>query len=229
MYNENNFLKALSQSFEKYLEFGARSTEKLKPIHLFLANTLQSIFGQDYETHYLGENSKELTIEGKYYPKDIDITVTHNGNPIFCLGLKFVTSNYKQNANNYFESMMGETANIQRQNIPYAQVIVLRYETPYYKKGLDQQKDKTPSKIEIINQKDLSKYVNLVFDTQQAHRPFAIGILLVEINETTCEVKKIKLNSVLDSNFAEVLETKISVSNLFQEISTFAKFYKTQS
>ena len=105
---------------------------------------------------------------------------------------------------------------------------MLRHETPYYKKGLDEQKDKTPSKIEVINQKDLSKYVNLVFDTQQAHQPFAIGILLVEINETTCVVKKIKLNSVLDINFAEVLETKVSVSNLFQEVSTFAKFYKTQ-
>jgi len=228
MYNENDFLKALSQSFENYLEFGARSTEKLKPIHLFLANTLQNIFGEGYQTHYLGENSKELTVEGKYYPKDIDITVTHNEKPIFCLGLKFVTSNYKQNANNYFEGMMGETANIQRQNIPYAQVIVLRYETPYYKKGLDEQKDKKTSKIEVINQKDLSKYVNLVFDTQQAHRPFAIGILLVEINETTCEVKKIKSNSVLDSTFAEVFDTKVSISNLFQEVMTFAKFYKTQ-
>jgi hypothetical protein len=120
--------------------------------------------------------------------------------------------------------MMGETANIQRQSIPYAQVIVLRYETPYYKKGLDEQKDKTPSKIEVINQKDLSKYVNLVFDTPQAHQPFAIGILLVEINETTCEVKKIKPNSVLESNFAELLQTKLSVENLFAEIQSF-KFY----
>jgi len=228
MYNENDFLKALSQSFKNYLEFGARSTEKLKPIHLFLANTLQNIFGKDYETHYLGENSKELTVEGKYYPKDIDITVTHNEKPIFCLGFKFVTSNYKQNANNFFEAMMGETANIQRQNIPYAQIIVLRHETPYYKKGLEKQKDKKPLKIEIINQKDLAKYVNLVFDTQQAHRPFAIGILLVEINETTCEVKKINLNSVFDSNFVEVLETKVSVFNLFQEVINFAKFCQTQ-
>ena len=228
MYDENDFLKALSQSFKNYLEFGARSTEKLKPIHLFLANTLQNIFGEGYQTHYLGENSKELTVEGKYYPKDIDITVTSNEKPIFCLGFKFVTSNYKQNANNFFESMMGETANIQRQNIPYAQIIVLRYETPYYKKSLEKQKDKTPLKIEVINQKNLSKYVNLVFDTQQAHRPFAIGILLVEINEKTCKVEKIKPNSVLDSNFAEVLETKVSVFNLFQEVMTFAKFYKTQ-
>ncbi len=228
MYNEKKFLKSLSQSFENYLEYGARSTEKLKPIHLFLAETLQSIFGKNYETHYLGENSKELTVEGKYYPKDIDITVTHNEKPIFCLGLKFVTSNYKQNANNYFEGMMGETANIQRNNIPYAQVIVLRHETPYYKKGLDDQKDKTPAKIEVINQKDLSKYVNLIFDTQQAHRPFAIGILLVGIDETTCKVDKILPNTVLEANFAEVLETKVSVVNLFKEVEIFAKFYQIQ-
>jgi len=57
MYDENDFLKALSQSFKNYLEYGARSTEKLKPIHLFLANTLQNIFGEGYQTHYLGENS----------------------------------------------------------------------------------------------------------------------------------------------------------------------------
>jgi len=57
-----------------------------------LASTLQNIFGKGYETYYLSENSKEITIEGKYYPKDIDITVTHNEQPIFCLGFKFVTS-----------------------------------------------------------------------------------------------------------------------------------------
>ena len=228
MYSETDFLGAISQSFKNYMLYGARSTEKLKPIHQFLGKTLHNIFGEEYQTHYLGENSKELTIEGKYYPKDIDITVTQDKKPIFCLGLKFVTSNYKQNANNYFESMMGETANIQRQNIPYAQVIVLRYKTPYYKKVLDKQKDKTPSKIEVINQKDLSKYVSLVFDTPQAHRPFAIGILLIEINEETHEVKKIEPRDILDRDFAKVLDTKVSVSNLFQEVMSFATFYKTK-
>lgn len=224
MYNEGNFLTALSQSFKNYLVYGARSTEKLKPIHSFLAGTLQNIFGQGYEIHYLGKNSKEFTVEGKYYPKNIDITVTNNKKPIFCLGLKFVTSNYKQNANNYFENMMGETANIQRQNIPYAQVIVLRYETPYYEKDLNSQKNKVPSKVETLNEKDLSKYVKLAFDTQQAHKPFAIGILLVEINETTYQVQKIKANNVLDDKFANILESKLSVLNMFQEISRFKDY-----
>jgi hypothetical protein len=48
MYNENNFIEAISQSFANYLVYGSRSTQKLKPIHLFLAETLQNIFGKDY-------------------------------------------------------------------------------------------------------------------------------------------------------------------------------------
>lgn len=84
----------------------------------------------------MGDDNKELTVEGKYYPKDIDITVTKKGTPVFCLGIKFVTSNYKQNANNYFENMMGETANTQAiGNLPYAQRLILRNETPYYLKN----------------------------------------------------------------------------------------------
>lgn len=98
----------------------------------------------------------------------------------------------------------------------------------YYKKGLDEQKDKIPSKIELINEKDLSKYVRLAFDTQQAHRPFAIGILLINVDENTCEVNKIHFSSVFDKGFAEVLENKVSVSNLFNEVLNFAKFHKTQ-
>jgi hypothetical protein len=208
MYYESHFIQAISDSFKKYQEFGARSTEKLKPIHKFLAETLQRIFGQGYELHYLGSESKEKTVEGKYYPKDIDITITKNEKPVFCVGLKFVTSNYKQNANNYFENMMGETANIQaNQGLPYAHIIILRHETPYYKK------DSSVGKIELINQKDLTKYLNLALDEPHTHRPFAIGILLIGIDETTAEVKIIEVQNILKKN-VEFFESKPSMRNL---------------
>jgi len=76
MYNEKNFSKAISESFKKYIEFGARSTQKLKPIHDFVAQTLQNIWGREFEIHYLGDNSKEMKVKGKYYDKDVDVTVT---------------------------------------------------------------------------------------------------------------------------------------------------------
>jgi hypothetical protein len=138
IYSEKDFIKAIELSFKAYKEKGARSTAKLKPIHKFVADTLQNIWGNSFEYHYIGgDNTKEMTVEGKYYPKDIDITVSENEKAIFCLGIKFVTSNYKQNANNYFENMMGETANIQAVGgLPYAQLIILRHETPYYQKNI---------------------------------------------------------------------------------------------
>ena len=222
MYNEEKFIQAISASFQKYQEFGARSPEKLKPIHKFLADTLQQIFGNEYELHYLGSDSKEKTVEGKYYPKDIDMTITKDNKPVFCVGLKFVTSNYKQNANNYFENMMGETANIQaNKGLPYAHVIILRHETPYYKK------DSSVGKIEIINEKDLSKYLKLTFDTPQAHKPFSMGILLIAINEATTEVKVVKPESVLTKEFAELFENKMSIRNLFAEIEDYKKYLLT--
>ncbi len=222
MYNEQDFIQAISVSFQKYQKFGARSTQKLKPIHKFLAETLQSIFGAEYELHYLGDGSKEKTVEGKYYPKDIDMTITKDNKPLFCVGLKFVTSNYKQNANNYFESMMGETANIQaNKGLPYAHIIILRHETPYYKK------DGSIGKIEVINEKDLSKYLKLAFDTHQAHKPYAIGILLIAIDEATATVKVVHPASFLSKEFAELFENKMSIRTLFAEIEDYKKYLLT--
>jgi len=183
-YNEKDFIKAVEQSFKMYKLYGARSTAKLKSIHKFVAETLAEIFGQGFDLHFMGNDNKEMTVAGKYYPKDVDITISKNGVPVFCLGIKFVTSNYKQNSNNYFENMMGETANIQATQIPYAQLIILRYETPYYKKN----ETELPSKIEIVNDKDIAKYLKLMYDQPQAHRPNYLGIQLINIDEKTGKV-----------------------------------------
>lgn len=185
IYNEQQLIKSIEQSFQMYKLHGARSTAKLKPIHKFVAETLLQIWGESYEVHYMGDDNKEITVDGKYYPKDIDITISKNGVAIFCLGIKFVTSNYKQNVNNYFENMMGETANIQSVgNLPYAQLIILRHETPYYKKNETEKYSKT----EIVNDKYIQKYLNLQFDSPQAHRPNYLSIQLITINEQTGKV-----------------------------------------
>lgn len=229
MYIEKNFIKAISESFKKYIEFGARSTQKLKPIHDFVAQTLQNIWGLEYEIHYLGDSTKEMKVKGKYYDKDVDVTVTKDSEPVMCLGIKFVTSNYKQNANNYFENMMGETANIQARNdLPYFQLIVLRHKTPYYDKTTQKSGTKTPSKIEIINEHDLQKYINLAYDAQQAHKPYSIGILLIDLDEITAKVTTLEPNTLFEKDFAALLESKLSVVNLFSDIGNYKKFINTK-
>jgi hypothetical protein len=59
MYNEKNFSKAISESFKKYIEFGARSTQKLKPIHDFVAQTLQNIWGGNLKFIILATTQKK--------------------------------------------------------------------------------------------------------------------------------------------------------------------------
>ena len=181
---------------------------------------LKTIWGNGYEFAFMGEGTKEAKVEGKYYPKDIDVAVMKDDKAVFCLGIKFITSNYKQNANNYFENMMGETANIQANQIPYAHLIVMRYETPYYNKN----NSTTPSKIEIISKKDIQKYLNLIYDTPQAHRPNELCIFLVDIDEQTGKVTQTDNKTAFGNEFTDLIENKLSPENFFRQIANYKKY-----
>ncbi|HON57082.1 MAG TPA: hypothetical protein PLM75_07315 [bacterium] len=220
---------AIKNSFINYKASGPRSTEKLKPIHIYIKNILENIWGKGFTIYCIGNNG-EYKVKGKYYEKNIDIAVIDKkcNNPVFCVGVKFVTSNYKQNANNYFENMMGETANIQAlKNLPYAQLLILRYKTPYYKKRASYSDKEETDKIEIINEKDLQKYLNLVFDVKQAHRPYIMAVLLIDINEKTNKVSCLSPFSLYDQKFAELLDKNLSIIRFFEEIQNYKDFYLT--
>jgi len=209
---ETIILEAIQKSFENYQKFGARSNKKLIPLHLSIKTIIENIFGNHFE--YFSLPDKEYKVKGKYYDKDVDIVAIKNDKVIFGIGIKFVTSNYKQNANNYFENMLGETANIQANKIPYFQFIVLRYKTPYYDKSGD------TKKIETITQKDLQKYINLVVDNPQAHIPKAIGIILIDIND---KITTHSLNE-FDKSFIELFNQKLSFKSFIQELKNYKNF-----
>ncbi|WP_049757049.1 hypothetical protein [Mycoplasma crocodyli] len=93
------------------------------------------LLGNDYDVHSLGYgNGKEIKIPGRYIDKTVDITISKNDSVIAGIGVKFVMSNYKQNSNNYFENMLGETANLRSNNIPYFQIFILPELIPYFDK-----------------------------------------------------------------------------------------------
>ena len=112
----------------------SRSTAKLKSLHGHIANDLKNILGEDYNVKSQGiGDDREGTIEGKYYPKKVDITIYKENKPIAGYAVKFVMRNYSQNSNNYFENMLGETANIRMNSIPYFQIFIIFDKVPYYK------------------------------------------------------------------------------------------------
>ncbi|MEK7103870.1 MAG: hypothetical protein AAB842_00535 [Patescibacteria group bacterium] len=215
---QDKFLSAISESFLAYnKKGGARSTKKLVPIHKFLSETISSIIGKSFTIRSLGiGDGKEATLDGKYYLKDLDIAIIKNDKIIVTVSFKFVTSNYKQNANNYFENLMGETANIRRQNVGFVHFLVLRGHTPYLLKNRGNLRGKE-MKIEIINEKDLQKYIKLFKDMDFPHKPDLMGVCILDFNQDGTAF----LVNPNDFNFS--IETKKLLRNDFSLNSFLVK------
>jgi len=182
--NNSQFLDILKESFIRYLETHSNSTEKLKILHGAVSADLSKMLKTKNDTvdvfdvFSLGfANGKEKEIAGRYIEKRVDITVNKNGTPTAGISIKFAMSNYKQNSNNYFENMLGETANIRCNNIPYFQIFIIPDKIPYYK---DSGKIKG---WECINKQNLKKYIKLSEDNPDVytHTPDKTLVFIVNI------------------------------------------------
>lgn len=170
--SNEEFLKAIEESFAVYLQTDPRSNKKLMPLHGTIARDVVTTLGPNYTVQSLGYDRRKVeildgsymeksvggeeTLEGKYMNKRVDISVRKNGRAVGALAVKFVESNYCQNSNNYFEDMLGETVNIRSAGMDYFQVLVLPRRTPYYERDT-----KRISKIEDISAGYLEKYINI--------------------------------------------------------------------
>ena len=175
------FLKVISNSFCKFLEKGtSRSTDKLKPLHGAIAKDLHQRLGNNYDILSLGYlHDKEGQIQGRYIDKWVDITVKKANKAVAGIGVKFVMQNYFQNSNNYFENMLGETANIRANKCPYFQVFIILDTMPYYKKD----PNKSIQKWESFTDHNAEKYVMLSKDNTDIffHTPNKTLIYVVHI------------------------------------------------
>lgn len=169
MLNNQEFLDIIKRSFKTYLAVDtSRSNAKLKVLHGNIAKDIKELFGDEYTVLSQGiGNDSEGSIQGRYYPKNVDITVAKNGKPVAGYAVKFVMRNYSQNSNNYFENMLGETANIRANSIPYFQIFIIFEKVPYYKNGGAFQR------YDVLTEHNLEKYFALSKDdpTVYLHTP----------------------------------------------------------
>ena len=176
--SDKKFLIKIGEAFYKYLDTDSGSNEKLKILHGFIASDLKSRLGDNFEIHSLGYgDGKEYSVKGKYMDKKVDIAVLKDGEILAAFGLKFIMRNYKQNSNNYFENMLGETANIRLNGIPYFQIIIMPSTVPYFDKY------KKITRPDILTSHNLSKYINLSNDdvNKYIHIPNKTLIYIVDI------------------------------------------------
>lgn len=135
--NNNEFLSVLKDAFAKFLTTGSHSNQKLLILHHKVATDILELLGSGYCVKSLGVGeSKEATLTGRYFDKKVDITFFKKEGDkeiaVAGLGVKMVMQNYAQNSNNYFENMMGETANLRSNNMPYFQLFAIPDKLPHY-------------------------------------------------------------------------------------------------
>ena len=158
-YFRMSYINTLKQSYRSLYLNGVRSNERIKHIHYWVKERFREKLGNKYNYHSYDPNDntkKELKINGSFYNKSCDIAISDKkNNPIAAISVKFITSNFKQNGNNYFEAMLGESYNIKKENILYAHLIICPNPIPYYFKG---GKFKC---LEYLSDKDIDKYIRL--------------------------------------------------------------------
>lgn len=181
MMTNEKFLEVIKESFATYLCVGtSRSTAKLKTLHGHIATDLEELLGKEFIIKSQGYgNDKEGSINGRYYPKNVDITIQKDNKPVAGYAVKFVMRNYSQNSNNYFENMLGETANIRASYIPYFQVFIIFEKVPYYSNGGEFKR------YDIISAHNLEKYMALSKDDPGTfiHTPDKTLVVLVKLKE----------------------------------------------
>ncbi|MDR0906418.1 MAG: SAM-dependent methyltransferase [Oscillospiraceae bacterium] len=180
--DNTRFLEVLKKSFLKYLNTSARSNEKLKILHGAIAENIASRLNADGGNYTIASldygEGKEGTIKGRYIDKKVDITISDNGKPVAGIAVKYVMSNYSQNSNNYFENMLGETANIRLNGNQYFQVFVIPDKVPYFNKA------RQITKWEEISTHNLQKYITLSNDSieENMHTPNKTLFFIVNIS-----------------------------------------------
>jgi len=201
MTKKNDFYRRLEESYRQYLKHGSRSTKKIETIHGSVAWYLKTQLNNNYRVVAKGLwDGKEHKCIGKYYNKKVDIAVLDGRNKVKgAIGFRFVTSNYKQNINNYFENMLGETSNLQSNGIDYSQMLIIKKKTPYYGK-LKNKKENGYKRIEQINDNTLLKYQKLFSNNlkdKPLHRPSSFFIKIITTWDECAYKKAIKDEKII--------------------------------
>ncbi len=149
-------------------------------MHGAIAKDVKERLGEDFSVKAQGfEAGKEVCIDGRYYPKKVDITVEKGERAVAGYSVKVVVRNYAQNSNNYFENMLGETANIRVQDIPYFQIFIVLEKMPYYQNG------EKLKKYDVVSQRNMDKYLKLSKDKANIyhHTPDKTLVVVIKLKE----------------------------------------------
>ncbi|MEO1958057.1 MAG: hypothetical protein ABGX23_00735 [Nautiliaceae bacterium] len=209
----DKFLEIIKESIKVFINTSSRSNKKLKVLHGGIKDLLQEEFikeGIKLDLVSLTlDSSVEDVVKGRYYDKRVDISI-RDDKVVGAIGVKFVMNNYSQNANNYFENMLGETANIRSTDIPYFQIFILFDKVPYF------DNNGRIKRIEVLSQDThLKKYIKLSEDDINLfyHTPILTLLTIISLPEDVFKTSnKEEFNKKM---LKAIMENKLKYSDKF--------------
>jgi hypothetical protein len=207
------------------------------PVHLWLHNQLEAeitAHGREkrFTVHSMTSKGGELTLSGIFADKRVDIAILDHQPPVHspvadrervsrpaaAIGFKFILSNYKQNANNYFEQNIGEIVNLRVAKISYVSVLVLPINPPYFNES------GRCTRTEHVSASDVRKYLSLATFTSEAFAPNRLFLFLVRYDptpESRGADSKLRLAAAKDVSGLDPSE--IRTLNELRDIEHFAR------
>ena len=185
---ETRFLDALQRTYAVYLsmDHGSRSPRKAEVLVLWIKKELKAVLGNKYTVTSMYDGTPGSPVEpvtGKYYNKNVNISVSRDGKDVGIINVSFVNSSLGKNANNYIEGQLGLIANLRSNNIVFGSLFCLTNPVPEYEE--DAGGNMICKKIEYINNDYIKTYHTLVSERPKPlHAPDVQGICIVNSDVT---------------------------------------------
>lgn len=218
----HRLLAAVKEAYRQYVKHGARSNAKIRVLHGWIISELKGLLDNEYLIQGLSEEGgREQTVRGKYYDKNVDVSISRDGQILGVVSVKFVMTNYNQNKHNYFEQQLGETANLRSNDIAFGHIILRTQPTPYL--GRDPKSGKqVVRKVEQVNDDAIRLYTSLAEDHGEPHVPDVQCLAVFQLSEHRGEIlrlcNKSDLPEVSGENFRS-LQGKLGIYQFFSRIT----------
>ena len=194
---EERFLEAIRESYRRTQSSPTanRSKARLRILHGWVQKEIAEQIGTDYEIYGLNdEGGAEEKVSGWFYEKNVDVAVKRDNRVFGVVSIKFVNSNFRQNAGNYFEGQLGETANLRRNDIVFGNIFCVTNPIPYLNK------QRKLVRMENIRDSDIEKYHKLVRDHIHVHAPDVQAFCVFQL-----DWEKKQITGICDRNDLEQL------------------------
>ena len=217
----DELMNTMRSVLAEYYKHGPRSSKKIDILHFFIhCLILQELrrIAPDLmpDIRVYSQPFEEANVSGMLYNKDVDITIRYNkDHDVGIVSVKFITSNYVQNSNNYFESLLGETINLKgvdsKPRIVWFSMFTFK-NIPYYNK------DNAIKNYEKFEKKHIDRY-KLLWEYSSQHKilPDCVSVTVLHNKKNMKHPNKIKEDGMSDEDI-ELMIRRLLLGEYNEEI-----------